>query len=192
MSGIARDELDRRLASYFDAASAIALPDGLLEDTYRVTRRIPQQRGPIAHRLGPVRLWWSAPFGPAPRVRVILVAAILLVALAASLVYVAGHYRRLPPPFGPAANGRLVFDLDRRLYVLDAVDPARTPVPLDIGLGRSWAPSFSPDGMQLAFFSQMTDGAPIELFVANADGTGARSISGDVPPSGCFFIYFYN
>jgi Tol biopolymer transport system component len=59
---------------------------------------------------------------------------------------------------------------------------------LEIGLGRSWAPSFSPDGTQLAFFSQVADGAPIELFVANADGTGARSISGDVPPSGGFGI----
>jgi Tol biopolymer transport system component len=178
MSGMAREELDRRLTGFFDAASAIALPDGLLEDTYRVTRRIPQQRGPMAQQLGQVRLWWSAPFGPAPRLRLILVAAILLIALAASIVYVAGHYRRLPPPYGPAENGLLVYDLDKHLYVLNDDGTSRR---LEIGLGLSWGPLFSPDGTRLAFQTQAADRAPTELWVANADGSDARSISGDVP-----------
>jgi Tol biopolymer transport system component len=181
-------DLDRRLAGFFDAASSQALPEGLLDDVYSVTRAMPQRKGLAARRTAGVFAWWTNPFGTAPQLRVLVLAVLLLIVLAATVVYVGSHYRRLPPPYGPAENGRLVFDLDRRLYVLDAVDPARTPVPLDIGLGRSWAPTFSPDGTQLAFFSQVADGAPIELFVANADGMGARSISGDVPPTGGFGI----
>jgi Tol biopolymer transport system component len=179
MSGMARDDLDHRLAGFFDAAAAVALPDGLLEDTYRVTRRIPQQRGTLARRLARWRLWWSAPFGPAPRLRLVLVVAILLLALAASLVYVGSHYRRLPPPFGPARNGLLVYDVDQHLYVVDEGDG--TSRLLDIGLGRSWGPVFSPDGMRFAFTAQAADRTPTELWVANADGTDAHKVSGDFP-----------
>jgi len=55
---------------------------------------------------------------------------------------------------------------------------------LEIGLGRSWGPVFSPDGTRLAFQTQAADRTPTELWVANADGSDARSISGGLAPTG--------
>jgi hypothetical protein len=105
-------DLDRRLQGFFEAASAETLPDGLLDDVYWVTQRTTQQRGPVARRFASIEAWWSTPFGHAPRLRLLAVAALLIALLTGSLVYVASHYRRLPPPYGPAENGLLVYDLD--------------------------------------------------------------------------------
>ena len=116
--------LDRRLAGFFDAASSEALPEGLLDEVYTVTREMGQRKGPAARRTAALAAWWSNPFGSASSLRVLALAVFLLIALAASLVYVAGHYRRLPPPYGPAANGLLVYDLDQRLYVRDDGQPS--------------------------------------------------------------------
>jgi Tol biopolymer transport system component len=174
-------DLDRRLAGYFDAASSEALPEGLLDAVYAVTREKGQRKGPAARPMAALAAWWSNPFGSAPGLRVLAVAVFLVLALAASLVYVAGHYRRLPPPYGPAANGMLVYDMDKHLYVLNDDGTSRQ---LDIGLGSSWGPVFSPDGTQLAFQTQAADRTPTELWVANVDGSDARSISGDISPTG--------
>ena len=58
----------------------------------------------------------------------------------------------------------------------DGSDPHR----LDIGLGQSISPVFSPDGTKLAFMTRVGAMTPYSLFVANADGTGARSVTGDM------------
>jgi Tol biopolymer transport system component len=174
-------DLDRRLQGFFEAASAEALPDGLLDDVYWVTQRTTQQRGPVARRFASIEAWWSTPFGHAPRLRLLAVAALLIALLTGSLVYVASHYRRLPPPYGPAENGLLVYDLDKQLYVLNDDGTSRR---LEIGLGNSWGPVFSPDGTKLAFQTQAAKGTPTELWIANADGSDARSISGDVVLTG--------
>jgi Tol biopolymer transport system component len=174
-------DLDRRLVDFFDAASSESLPPELLDAVYDTTREMGQRKGPVARRTAALAGWWSNPFGFAPRLRVIAVAVILLIALMASLAYVAGSYRRLPPPYGLAANGVLVYDLDQHLYVRGDNGTSRR---LEIGLGRSWGPVFSPDGTRLAFQTQAAEATPTELWVANADGSDARSISGDVVPTG--------
>ena len=49
-------DLDRRLSGFFDTASSEALPGGLLDDVYAVTRRLPQRRGPAARQTtGPLQ-----------------------------------------------------------------------------------------------------------------------------------------
>ncbi len=170
-------DLDRRLSTFFTAASSEALPDGLLDDVYRVTRPMPQRKWPAVRRTAALAAWWSSPFGIAPRLRVLAVVALLVIALLAALTYVAGHWRRVPPPFGPAGNGLIVFDVDQQLYV---ADPEGSAVPLAIGLGHSWNAAFSPDGLQLAFWSQADPRTPVRLFVADADGSRARSITGEM------------
>jgi Tol biopolymer transport system component len=172
------NDLDRRLASFFDAASSEALPGGLLDDVYAVTRQLPQRKEPAARPTAAIATWWANPFGVAPRLRILAVAVLLILALVAALTYVAGHSRRLPPPFGPAGNGLIVFDLDQRLYV---AQPDGTATPLDIGLGHSWNPAYSPDGTKLAFYSQAElTPSRVSLFVADADGTNPRPITGDL------------
>jgi len=142
---------------------------------------MPQRTGPVARRAALVRAWWSDPFGIAPRLRIVALAALLVLALLAALTYTVGHWHPLPPPFGPAGNGVIVFDVDRRLFLADGERPA---VPMDVGLSRSWGAAFAPDGTRFAFWSQAADGAPVALWVANADVTGARPITEDVPRAG--------
>ena len=97
-------DLERRLSTFFTPPRPRRSPTGSWT-TYRVTRPMPQRKGPAARRTAALAAWWSNPFGSAPGLRVLAVAVFLLVALTASLVYVAGHYRRLPPPYGPAGTG---------------------------------------------------------------------------------------
>src|SRR4029079_10092325 len=93
-------DLARRLVGFFDAVSSDSLPEGLLDAVFAVTRETGPRAGPVARRRAALAAWWSNPFGSAPGLRVLAVAAVLLIALAASLVYVAGHLARLPPPYG--------------------------------------------------------------------------------------------
>ena len=171
-------DLDRRLTAFFDAASSEALPDGVLDDVYAVTRQMPQRTGLAARRTVDLATWWTNPFGRALQLRMFAIVVLALIAVAASLVYVAGHYRRLPPPYGPARNGLIVFDIGKHLYI---AEPDGTAVPLNIGLGTSWNPAYSPDGTKLAFYSQ-AERTPsrVSLFVADGDGTNARPITGDM------------
>jgi len=185
MSGFMRSDLDRRLQGYFEATTAEALPEGLLDDVYAVTRRTVQRRGRLARWTIGLRLWSPAPSGAAASARTIVLAALLLLALAAALVIVAGSHRRLPPPFGLADNGLVMYDLNQQLYVPQDDGTSKR---LPIGLSHSWAPTFSPDGTKLAFFSQAEPGNPIALYVADADGGRARPVSGDVPPAGGFSV----
>jgi dipeptidyl aminopeptidase/acylaminoacyl peptidase len=169
-------DLDRRLSSFFDTASSEALPGGLLDDVYAVTRRLPQRRGPAARWTTALAGWWANPFGSAPLLRVLAVAALLVIALIATLTYAAGHLRKLPPPYGPASNGIIVYDVDGRMT---AVEADGTTHPLNIGLGRNFNATFSPDGTRFAFWSQAADGPVYSLLVANADGSGAVPVSRD-------------
>src|SRR4051812_3243194 len=67
------------------------------------------------------RPWWSSPerwlpvqsklrFSPVPRVAWILVVLAIVIALGVAAVLVVGSRRHpLPPPFGPARNGLIVY-----------------------------------------------------------------------------------
>ena len=64
------------------------------------------------------------------------------------------------------------------LYVIDAQggQPVLLPIP-QVGEGAG-SPTFSPDGTQIAYLAGNRDG---EVWVANADGTGAHEILADEP-----------
>src|SRR6188472_3162156 len=86
------------------------------------------------------RPWWSSPerwlsvqttlrFAPMPRIAWLLVVLALILALAATAVLVVGSRPRMPPPFGPAANGLIAYGAaDGDLYAIDAVSGTSHPL----------------------------------------------------------------
>ena len=114
----------------------------------------------------------------APRVpwRAIAVAALVLIGLVATALYV-GSQRRLPPPFGPAGNGVIPYVANGDIYVGDPVTGVSR---LLVGGPEGDAvPQFSPDGTRLAFIRDVgtTTIRPIDIYVVRDDGTGLTKVT---------------
>ena len=65
----------------------------------------------------------TARFAASPRIpwRAVGLAALLLIAFAAAAVYIGSQQHRVPPPFGPAANGQIPFIRNGNIYLGDPV-----------------------------------------------------------------------
>jgi Tol biopolymer transport system component len=187
----ARRDFTRLMDSWLREEGVPMKPDYLDEILSRTstTRQRPSWRNPggllpidvtMIRRLYPV----------SPAVRYVALAALLAVLIVAALVVV-GSQRRLPPPFGPAANGRVAFDADGAIVVVNADGTDRRV--LDLGSRSTSGPIFSPDGARFAFYAFDPDrevaappgSAPSfrdgELWVADSDGSDAHSVSGNLP-----------
>jgi Tol biopolymer transport system component len=136
--------------------------------------------------------WWRpTSWISSARTRRVAIAFVVAALVVLSLVAVAivGSHRRLPPPFGPAANGRIVYDtgIGGEVYLAnaDGTHPDRL-----VAEGIERVPVFSPDGTKLAFYSRPVASragvnnsnnglnVPFHLYVANADGSGIHVIAG--------------
>jgi Tol biopolymer transport system component len=160
------------------------LPD-ILADLYPV--RAPDYRNDLVQRIAAKRQRpaWALPerwipmtalavgrsIRPMPW-RAIGVLALLLLSIAAVAI-IAGSQRRLPAPFGPAANGTLVFAQDGDIFLVDPATGIRT---LAIGGPATDAnPIFSRDGTKLAFLREV-DGR-LSIMLAGERGQQARELS---------------
>ena len=104
--------------------------------------------------------------------RTIGVVALLLLSIAAVAI-IAGSQRRLPPPFGPAANGSLVVAEGGDIFLIDSATGVKT---LAIGgPAEDTEPLFSRDGTRIAFFRR-ADGAN-SLWLADDRGGALRQLS---------------
>jgi len=110
-----------------------------------------------------------------------LLALITILALLAAGLFIAGSVRHVPPPFGPARNGAVVYDSNGDIYVRDAIQSqSRILVP---GSSRDFAASFTRDGERLTFL-RLTGGTAgttterLSFMVANADGSNAIDVTG--------------
>lgn len=110
---------------------------------------------------------------PAPRLsRVLVVAAVVLGLLAATLLIV-GSRRPVPPPFGPARNGAIVYSDGGDLFLAEPGAEPRTIVggpTVDVGA------TYSHDGTRIAFLRAATDRG-LDYLVMNADGTDLRTLT---------------
>jgi Tol biopolymer transport system component len=114
----------------------------------------------------------------APRVplRAIALVALLIIALAATAIYVGSQQRRLPAPFGPAGNGVIPYVSGGDVYVGDLATGATRL--LVGGPDVDVAPQFSPDGTKVAFARSSGVGlGPFDIYVVRDDGSGLKRIT---------------
>ena len=105
------------------------------------------------------------------------VLALIAILLAAALaVYVGTHQQKLPPPFGVARNGAMLYGSGGDIYRLDPASGVSTA--LVTGPETDQLPMYSRDGTRFAFFRQTGTGpTTYELVVANGDGSGQQVVS---------------
>src|SRR5215218_5177175 len=177
---------DRRLESELpDILTAIAAPrtPDYVDDVLALTAATRQRpRWTFLERWLPMNVTAQRIAGP-PSLpwRALAVGALLIALLAAGLM-IAGAQRKVPPPFGPARNGALLFG-DGDVFIRDTVDgPSRL---LLGGPAQDFAAAFTRDGQRLVFLRR-TAGTPgsederIQLFTARADGTDAVALTGSL------------
>lgn len=105
------------------------------------------------------------------------VLALIALMLATALAVYVGSPRRLPAPFGPAANGGIPYMTDGDLYVGD-VGTGESRLLL-AGPEYDFDPVYSRDGTRI-LFARRVDPAkaqPYHLMVMNGDGTDLRQIT---------------
>ena len=170
-----RPDFERNVAAWLNAAAGQGTPDYLDEIEGRVA--IVRQRA-----------WWSSPerwlpmdlttrassLNP-PRVGRALLIAILLVAIVATAVLLVGSRRRVPPPFGPAGNGAIVYSNSGDIYLSD---PSGDPRLVLGGTTVDLGPLFSNDGTRIAFLRQVSD-RTFQYMVMDADGTHPTALNHD-------------
>ena len=131
------------------------------------------------------REWWlpaalQSSRNRSPRVpwRLIVLVALLAIALVvAAIESGVGRPRRLPPPFGPAGNGAIVFDGVGEIY---AGDPTTGTSKLIVsGPAYDFRPGFSPDGSTVAFLRRVdpAHAGATRIVVARADGGQPRVVT---------------
>jgi Tol biopolymer transport system component len=177
----ASDRLERTLPGILDDLSAGPAPD-FLDDVFAQTARTPQRPGwTFPERWLPMAdIARTRAYAPAPPWRLIAV-ALLLIALVVAALVVAGSQRRVAPPFGPARNGEIVYDLAGDLYV---ANPATGETRLLVGGPEiDSSPGYSPDGTRVAFLRDV-EGRPdfVDYVVVNADGSDLRTVTKSPKP----------
>ncbi len=175
------DRVEPRLAELIIELAAPSLPD-YTDDVLARTAGLRQRpRWTLLERWLPMGvLAQKSAYIPRVPWRAIIVAALLLVVIVATLAWV-GSQRRAAPPFGPARNGMIMYTVDGDLLSWDP-DSGATRTLLE-GATDDFTGIFSRDGTKLAFLRRErppTDKAPelISIQVANADGTNPFDVTG--------------
>jgi dipeptidyl aminopeptidase/acylaminoacyl peptidase len=173
----ANDRFERRLPAILDSIAPMRAPEYFDDILGQVDRTRQRPGWTFPERWIPVSAITNR-LAVAPRVPMRLAIAVVLLILVAVVgtLLLAGSRQRVPLPFGPAANGLLVYADDGGAIVsadLDGGAP-KTIVP---GPGNEH-PVFSPDGTQLAYVYREA-GNKLWIRVAAADGSSPRTIHDD-------------
>ena len=160
-----RTNVDRELSSYLKGRSTSRAPAGLLDailGEVDQTRQRPAWRL-IGRSLAERRtVIWMSPASA----RLALLFITLTIALAISLIVIAGSQRRLPPPFGPARPGLLVVDVSGHIGLMKADGTGLTQ--LTSAPEVDSYPTWSPDGTRFAFVASKD--LALAVVVMDADG----------------------
>ena len=172
----ASERFERNLPGILDDLSAGPSPD-FLDDVFARTAPMRQRPGwTFPERWLPMAdIARTRAYVPVPPWRLIAV-ALLLIALVVAALLIAGSQRRVAPPFGPARNGNLVYELNGDIYV---ANPETGETRLLVGGPEvDGAPGYSPDGTRVAF-ARNVQGRPnfVEIWVVNADGSNPHTMT---------------
>ena len=180
MNGI--DRFERELPVALADVAGAGRPDYLTDVLGRTARTRQRPAWASAQRWLPMELATQRATVARLPWRVLAVAA-LLVLIAIAFAVFAGAERRVPPPFGPAANGDIPFEKNLDIYT---GDPATGQSKLLVGgPDRDYLPAVSPDGTLVAFLRASSD-CPTpgdvcpggeDIVVVQSDGGVARAIT---------------
>jgi hypothetical protein len=127
-----------------------------------------------------------------------ILAILVTLALLGGLLFVATQQKRLPPPFGPAANGLVAYERDGNLYVRDTIDGPERPLITDAT--TEFAVGFLRGGTKVNYLRAAPgggEGDPLDMVIANLDGSDPTVIAsgliapnwGDVSPDDSRFVF---
>jgi dipeptidyl aminopeptidase/acylaminoacyl peptidase len=151
-------------------------PDYLEAAIERASERSQRPRWTFPERWLPVELVTSrVPVARMPWRQIGVLALLAIVVIASLALYAGSQQRPLPAPFGPAANGSLVFEMDGDIYTADP----RTGVSKVIVTGpeQDFEPVFSLDGTRVLFGRPSKTDPGRLLFVSREDGSGLVQVT---------------
>jgi Tol biopolymer transport system component len=164
--------MDRALADWLREGPEHGPREGL-ERALAATRRTSQRPGwTFPERWLPMQLSMARTPSMRPLLTIVTI-ALLVLALAAAAVLIGSSRRELPPPFGVARNGAVVFERDGDILIADALDG--TERPLVAGPETDTYPVISNQGDRIAFLRTVADGG-FRLMSANIDGSAVTEL----------------
>ncbi|HEV7809710.1 MAG TPA: hypothetical protein VGO64_03850, partial [Candidatus Limnocylindrales bacterium] len=168
------DRFEQHLPELMDELASAQVPD-YFDDMLRRTAGSRQRRGWASlERWLPMGVIARPLFVPRPPLRGLAILALLVLGIVAALLFAPGSSRRLPAPFGPAANGSIVYSTaEGDINSVDPLTGASTAIVS--GPAKDIAPFLSRDGTKFVFVR--TVASTEALFVANVDGTGVRQLA---------------
>jgi Tol biopolymer transport system component len=168
----APDEFDLLLTAWFEGDARVREPETLLDGVIaRTTRVRPLPTWRLPERWIPMDI--ALRLQPRPRLMPILLALLLAAALIAGALLIGSERStRLPPPFGIARNGQIVYISGEQLYRADG--DGSDAVALTTPENGVASPIFSRDGTRFAY--RVLHGgslAPtsVDMVIAKADGS---------------------
>jgi len=166
------ESMDRVLADWLREGPEQGPREGL-ERALAATRRVGQKPGwTLPERWLPMQLTMVRTPSLRPILAIVMM-ALLTLALVATALFIGSQRRAVPPPFGPASNGAIVFDKAGDLFIADELS-SDTRVLVGGPESDGW-PGFSNQGDRIAFI-RVGDG-DFQVMSMLPDGSGVETLA---------------
>lgn len=166
--------VERSLPALFEEVAQARTPDYLEAAIERASSGTQRPAWTFPERWLPVDITTRPAWAPVLPWRQLGVLALLAILLAAMLAVYAGSQRPLPDPFGPAANGLVVYSKGGDILVRDTLDGASRP--LIATVNTELADSLSPRGTHVLIVRPVGD--LLDLFAATIEGKNEVHLGG--------------